>query len=210
MSKLTTRQRVFVEELLQCWVGSEAAIRAGYSKHTASEQAARLLSDVRVKAQIERRISELKATTDEVLLRLASHSRGTMDDFIGPLDRIDLERVRQRGKMHLIKRLKEKTTTISKSGGEDIETHEIELELYDAQAATVQLGKLLGMYVERVELTDWRAPFLALGLDPDAARRQLVDIEVKLLEPSATLPHAQQQGSAALQSAEIPHDTSQS
>ena len=83
--------------------------------------------------------------------------------------------------------------------------------LYAELAAAQDEAKLFGLYPsEKIELTDWRAPFLALGLDPDAARRKLVDIEVKLLEPSATLPHAQQQGSAALQSAEIPHDTSQS
>ncbi len=179
MSKLTTRQRVFIEEYLTCGVGTEAARRAGYSIKTANEQAARLLAKVSVKQAIERRISELKATTDEVLLRLASHSRGTMDDFIGPLDRIDLERVRERGKMHLIKKLKEKTTTISKESGEDIETHEIEIELYDAQAATVQLGKLLGLYVERVEVYDWRKEAQAIGLDPD----QLVEEFSRHMKP---------------------------
>lgn len=165
-NSLNPRQRVFVEEYLRCWVGTEAAVRAGYSKHTANEQAARLLAKVSVKKHIERRISELKATTDEVLLRLASHSRSSMDDFLVG-DTLNLDRARELGKMHLIKRLKVRTTTVSKPGSEAVETHDVEVELYDAQAATVQLAKILGQYVERVEIYDWRKDAPAVGVDPD-------------------------------------------
>lgn len=156
MQKLTTRQRVFVEEYLQCGIGSEAARRAGYSVKTAQEQASRLLSKAIVKQHVERRIGELKATTDEVLLRLASHSRSNMDFFLDGNSLIDIDKARAAGKMPLVKKLKQHTTRISKSDGEDIEYHDIEIELYDAQAATVQLGKLLGLYVERVEVSDLR------------------------------------------------------
>lgn len=148
-NKLTGRQQAFVEFYLQLWNATEAARRAGYSDHTAQEQGSRLLSKVMVQTAIDARIAEFKASADEVLLRLASHSRGTMDDFIGPLDRLDLERARERGVMHLIKKWKETTTT-----GEDFETHRVELELHDAQAATVQLAKILGQFVERIEVKD--------------------------------------------------------
>lgn len=154
---LTTRQQVFVERYLVGFNGAEAARLAGYSAHTANEQAARLLADVRVKAQIAARIAELKATTDEVLLRLASHSRGDMGRYLTPMGLINLDSVREHGKSHLVKKIKQRTTTISKQDGEDIETHEIELELYDAQAATVQLAKLLGMFPSvKVEVSDLR------------------------------------------------------
>jgi hypothetical protein len=69
------------------------------------------------------------------------------------MDRIDLEKARALGVMPLIKKLKQRTTTISKERGEDVETHEVELELHDAQAATVQLAKILGKYVDRVEVS---------------------------------------------------------
>lgn len=146
MGKLTNKQRLFVELYLTLWNGTEAARQAGYSEHTANEQASRLLANVSVKAAVEERLAEKKATADEVLARLTSHSRGNMDDFIGGLDRIDLDQARKRGVMPLIKKLKQRTTTISKSQGEDIETHEVEIELYDAQAATVQLGRALGVF----------------------------------------------------------------
>ena len=171
---LTNRQKVFVEHYLTCWNGTEAARRAGYSVKTANEQAARLVAKVSVQAAICERLKDLQASTDEVLSRLTSHSRGSMDDFIGGLDRIDLERARERGVMHLVKKLKQRTTTISKSEGEDIETHEVELELYDAQAATVQLAKILGLYVDRIEVRDWREDARRDGFDPDEVQRRLV------------------------------------
>lgn len=146
VNKLTNRQRVFVELYLTLWNATEAARQAGYSPKTANEQASRLLANVSVKQAVETRIAEKTATADEVLMRLTAHSRGNMDDFIGPLDRIDLDQARARGVMPLIKKLKQRTTTISKDSGEDIETHEVEIELYDAQAATVQLGRARGVF----------------------------------------------------------------
>ncbi len=179
MSKLTTRQRVFVEEYLQCWVGTEAAIRAGYSKKTANEQAAQLLAKLSIKQHIERRIGELRASTDEVLLRLASQSRANIDYFLDGNSLIDLDKARAAGRMHLVKKIKQHTTRISKPDGEDVEYHDIELELYDAQAATVQLGKLLGMHVERVHITDWRDEIVELlrakRIAPEAVRAELGD-----------------------------------
>jgi phage terminase small subunit len=150
---LSNKQRAFVEHYLMCWNATEAAKRAGYSEKTAYAQGHRLLKNAEVQAALAERIEGLKAGADEVLLRLASHSRGSMDDFIGSMDRIDIEKARTLGVMHLVKRIKQRTTTISKSQGEDIETHEIELELYDAQAATVQLGKYHRLFVDRQEVT---------------------------------------------------------
>ena len=46
--KLTEQQRKFVHEYLKDFNGQQAAIRAGYSKNTAAEQASRLLTKDRV------------------------------------------------------------------------------------------------------------------------------------------------------------------
>ena len=120
-----------------------------------------------------------------MLLRLAAQSRSNMDDFTTG-DYLDLSKARALGKMHLIKELKVKTTTVSHPTGEDVETHEIDVKLYDAQSATVQLGKLLGMYVDRVELTDWRSRFS----DPQAALEKVIEVitPMQQIEAPATLP----------------------
>jgi phage terminase small subunit len=153
VSKLTNRQRAFIEAYLACWNGTEAARRAGYSPRTANEQASRLLANVSLKEQIAARIRELKATADEVLVRLASHSRGSMADFlIG--ERLSVEQARERGQLHLIKKYKVTRRIEPKRGDEEPFTIEtVELELYDAQAATVQLGRALSLFVDRQEIT---------------------------------------------------------
>ena len=54
--------------------GTQAAIRAGYSEHTANEQAARLLANVSVKAAVEagaaRQHAQLDLTAEKVLTEL--------------------------------------------------------------------------------------------------------------------------------------------
>jgi len=71
-----------------------------------------------------------------------------MEDFISPGGNVDIERARDAGKLHLIKKFK--VTTITH---EDSETHIQEVELYDAQAATVQLAKILGQFIDRLKVT---------------------------------------------------------
>ena len=150
---LNNKQRAFVEHYLTCWNATEAARRAGYSVKTANEQGSRLLANVSVQGAITERLKDLQAGADEVLTRLTSHSRGNMDDFLSPMGLIDLVKAREAGVMALIKKVKQRTTTVSKSDGEDFESHEIELELYDAQAATVHLGRRHKLFVDRTEHT---------------------------------------------------------
>lgn len=107
--------------------------------------------NVGIQLALEERIKELKAGADEVLLRLASHSRGSLEDFLTG-ESIDLDKARQLGKLHLVKKLKVTTTTDKNQN----KTERVELELHDAQEATVQLARILGLYVERIEVSDLR------------------------------------------------------
>ncbi len=70
----------FVEEYLVDFNGTQAAIRAGYSARTAYSQASRLLNDVKVQAELERRRRDLIERTElsqdrvlEEVRRLAFH-----------------------------------------------------------------------------------------------------------------------------------------
>ena len=71
MSELEERQKIFCNEYLVDFNGTQAAIRAGYSKKTANEQASRLLAKVNVqtylKQLIEKRNERTKITQDEVI-----------------------------------------------------------------------------------------------------------------------------------------------
>ena len=53
-SKLTPKQEAFCREYMVDLNATQAAIRAGYSKKTANEQAARMLAKVNIKEQVQK------------------------------------------------------------------------------------------------------------------------------------------------------------
>lgn len=73
-SSLTPRQARFVKEYLVDLNGTQAAIRAGYSEHTAAAQAVRLLINVKVKAAVDAgaatQHAQLDLTAQKVLTEL--------------------------------------------------------------------------------------------------------------------------------------------
>ena len=75
LSALTDKQRRFVEEYLVDLNATQAAIRAGYSKHTAQEQSSRLLSNVMVQRAVAegRKCQQERTgiTADRVLQEIA-------------------------------------------------------------------------------------------------------------------------------------------
>lgn len=155
---LTAKQQAFVEHYLQCWNASRAARLAGYSEKTAYSQGARLLKNVEVQAAIQARLDELKMSADEVLLRLADQARATMDDFIDPeRGEVDLARAAARGKLHLVKKF-------SRSTGK-VET--VTIELHDAQAALVQLGRHHKLFTDRTEIPGLDELKAYVGVSPD-------------------------------------------
>ena len=78
--RLTYRQKLFCDEYLIDCNGTQAAIRAGYSPHTAAVIATENLNKPKIRAYIDQRMaektSELIATQDEVLMHLTSVLRG--------------------------------------------------------------------------------------------------------------------------------------
>lgn len=72
---LTAKQQRFVDEYLIDLNATKAAIRAGYSANTAEQQASRLLTNVKVRAYLEKRQGEragrVEITQDMVLRELA-------------------------------------------------------------------------------------------------------------------------------------------
>lgn len=70
-SHLTPKQRAFVEQYLIDLNGTQAAIRAGYSARSACEQAAQMLAEPRIRAEVDKlaaeRAADLKIEAKEVL-----------------------------------------------------------------------------------------------------------------------------------------------
>jgi phage terminase small subunit len=74
-SKLSRKQELFVAEYLVDLNGTRAAIKAGYSEKTATEQASRLLTRVKVvqaiREELEKRFQKLEISADKVLQGIA-------------------------------------------------------------------------------------------------------------------------------------------
>jgi phage terminase small subunit len=72
---LNPKQKRFCDEYLKDLNGTQAAIRAGYSKKTATEQSSRLLTNVKVQdfisSKMEKREKRTEITQDRVLQELA-------------------------------------------------------------------------------------------------------------------------------------------
>lgn len=145
---MTNKQRLFIEAYLTCWNATKAALAAGYSPDTAYSIGSENLKKPEIAQAIEDAIRERAMSANEVLLRLASHARGTMEDFIDPDSlTLDLRRAAENGQLHLIKKFK--VTTITK---DDSQTDVIEFELYDGQSALVHLGKYHKLFTDKLSL----------------------------------------------------------
>jgi phage terminase small subunit len=143
--KWTNKQKLFVEAYLQCWNATEAARRAGYSGSSATlaVMGSENLRKPKIIERIKKRLTTEAMAADEVLHRLGEQARASADDFIIVDDkgvwRYDLVRARDKGKLHLIKKL-----------WTDKDGH-TRLELHDAQAALVHLGRHHKLFTDKQE-----------------------------------------------------------
>lgn len=147
---LTNKQEIFITEYLKCWNATQAAIKAGYSEKTAYSIGSENLKKPEIASHIRERIEANAMTADEVLARLGAQARGDFGDLVDPSTMtLDWSKANERGTTKLIKKLKQTIIT----SGEDRQTEIFEFEMYDAQAALVHIGKQLGLFVNRTEVT---------------------------------------------------------
>ena len=152
--QLTGLQRAFID----AWFGeahfnaTEAARLAGYSggddpereREVWASQGSRTLRNVKVQEEIDQRWAAHGITPNEVMARLAEQSRATIEDFVdviepGRVAILNLDKAKQRGKLHLVKKL-----YWTEQGPR--------LELHDAQRATELIGKTMGLFVDRQQV----------------------------------------------------------
>jgi hypothetical protein len=111
--------------------GTAAARLAGYRHPEVAS--VRLLRNVKVRTAVEYRLDKAAMQADEVLARLTAFASVDADDFLrldpdGKPPRLDLNRARRRGKLMLIRKIKQ-----GKYG--------LEVELRDAQRALEVLAR---------------------------------------------------------------------
>jgi phage terminase small subunit len=164
---LSAKQKAFINEYLSDFNATRAAERAGYKgdANTLAVTGHDLLRNPKISEVISKRLSEAAMTADEVLNRLADQARSSMSDFVRFNDNgdpvFDLQAASVMGKLHLAKKLKTKTRSWSEptfnmhsgeSESREVTETSIEFELYDAQAALVQIGKHHKLFTDKVEV----------------------------------------------------------
>ena len=163
MAKLTDKQARFVEEYLVDLNATQAAIRAGYSEKTANEQGPRLLVNVSVsqaiaKAQLARS-KRTEVTQDRVVKELAKIAFADIRQAVrwgkSPID-TESENAEPNGLGRYPVELvpsEEIDDDIAAAVSEVSLTQAgIKIKMHDKKGALVDLGKHLGMFVERKEI----------------------------------------------------------
>lgn len=146
VARLTDKQQRFCDEYLIDLNGTQAAIRAGYSKKTARQMAAENLSKPDIKEYIEKRMAEkeeaLIAKQDEVMRYLTSVMRREMSEHVVVtlVEEKSSFEPDENGKMR--KRM-ERT--------EKPEIVEIPAKLSDANKAAELLGRAYAMFTEKLD-----------------------------------------------------------
>lgn len=148
--KINDRREAFIEHYLQTWNSAEAARRAGYSVSNAKHLGWDLLQRPEIKQAIKDRLHDLQMQSDEVLVRLTEHARADILDLVDTNGALDIEKARAENKGRLIKKYKRTKRQVGREDDSPIIEEQIEIELHDAQAALVQLGRTMALFTDKV------------------------------------------------------------
>ena len=151
---LNLRQKLWIRYYLETQHGENAARLAGYkgSRATLRSISSENLTKPAIKAELNRLLNPI-ADAQEVLQRLTKHSRSSISQVLDKDGSFDLQTAKDQNSDDLIKKLKitrkVRIDAITKERTEEV-THD--LELHDAQAATVHLAKVHGLMIDRQQL----------------------------------------------------------
>ncbi len=154
-SKLTPKQQRFVEEYLVDLNATQAAIRAGYSSRTASVIAHENLRKPEVASAVQAgrlaRSERTEITADRVLEEISRLAFANIADLFdweagraSFVPKADLTREQ----MSVIAEISSETDRVG-----ELSTTKLKLKTYDKLGALRDLGKHLGLFVERHEHT---------------------------------------------------------
>jgi len=149
MSDLTPKQERFCQEYKIDLNGTQAAIRAGYSKKTANEQAAQLLA----KLSIQNRIKELqqeiaernKLKADDVIEELRKIGFMTIDELFTDNGTLKEPWELSEKAKAAVSSIKVTRKSCKDKDDEDLD-ETVEVKLWDKGKALIALGNHLGIF----------------------------------------------------------------
>lgn len=174
---LTAKQQRFVDEYLIDLNATQAAIRAGYSATNADVTGPRLLGNVRIAEAVavamKARSERTEVTADMVLRELARIGfSDVLEHYVlGDDGRVSLSEAAPAGATRAVSSMKRKVRTFTREDGSEEVSIEVEFKVWDKNTALHNIGKHLGMFVDRQEITgaDGQPLFKSfVGVDTDA------------------------------------------
>lgn len=148
---MTKKQKRFVEEYLIDLNATQAAIRAGYSPDTAGQIGEQNLKKLEIKSAVEKAMADRSRRTgisqDRVIQELAKIAFVNASDVIDPEDASVIAGA-AREDLACIQSVKVKQMT-----GDKGEMTEREVKLADKLRALELLGKHLGMWTEKIQVS---------------------------------------------------------
>lgn len=159
MAKLNPKQKAFAEEYIVDLNGTQAAIRAGYSKKTANEQASQLLAKLNVQEYVQElmaaRSQRTEITADRVLQELAKLAFSNLEDYT----RVDTEGMAQVDLTEVSRDQFAAITEITvdtrkdKIGDKNIsEVEKVKFKLADKGQNLERLGRHLKLFTDKQEV----------------------------------------------------------
>ena len=191
-NKLTAKQQRFCDEYLIDLNATQAAIRAGYSEKTACEQGARLLTNVKVQANIQKRkcdrIERTEITQDMVLRELAIIAFSNAADYAAVVEKQavieGVPAVDDEGNPIMYRTVEpvlteelteeqKKALSVIKRGRDGFE-----VKPYDKIRALELLGKHLGMWTEQIEIKNKeKSPYDELSVEELKALAEMCEAD---------------------------------
>lgn len=138
---LSPKHRVFCEEYIKTWNATDAYLAAypKSSRDAARRNGSRLMTNDDIRAEIDRHVAERTMPASEVLMRLTEQARSDYAAYVMSNGTVDIAKMVQDGKAHLIKGIKETQ-------------HARNIEFYDAQAALVHIGKHHRLFADKLDV----------------------------------------------------------
>lgn len=141
---MTPKQQIFADSYLgkARYNATEAARMAGYQGNdvTLASVGYENLRKPHIQAYIQQRLQESAMSADEVLHRLGEQARAEYGDYLLSNGTVDLPRLIEDGKAHLIKGIK-----YDRHGNRIV-------EFYDAQTALLTIGKHHQLFKQTYEI----------------------------------------------------------
>lgn len=136
---LTNKNLLFIDEYFKNNMDGTKAYMVAYpnsSYESAMKASSRLLNNVEIRAEVNRRLTERHMSADEVLARLAEQAKGIAGDYINEQGKLDFKKLKKDGKGYLIQSIKP-----TKFG--------TEVQFPNSQTALINIGKQHGLFSDR-------------------------------------------------------------